>query len=321
MASAASPPSRKQMLAGAAWLLFAVLIWAGWLLSTRLGVGIPAAGQIAFAPWDIAALRYLVAGLLLAPVVWKRGWGWRQMTQKPRGWLWYLVLIGGAGAPYAVIVTSGLTFAPAAHGGALLPGTMPLIVAVLAWAILRERIDRAQALGFALIFAGALTLVGRELIDAAVSGGRTSIGHALFLTSATLWALSTLAMRRSGLAPLHATAVVAVVSMLIYVPPYLALTGARILHLPPGPALFHGFYQGVMTSAVSLVAYMRGIALLGPARAAAFGALTPVLVAILGIPLLGEWPAPAAWTAVLLTATGVVLASGAARAMLTRAKP
>lgn len=128
-------------------------------------------------------------------------------------------------------------------------------------------------------------------------------------------------MRRSGLAPLHATAVVAIVSMLIYLPPYFLVTGLHLLDLPAGPALFHAFYQGVMTSAVSLVAYMRGIALLGPARAAAFGALTPVLVAVLGIPLLGEWPAPAAWTAVLLTATGVVLASGAARAMLQARKP
>ena len=307
------------MLAGAAWLGFAVLIWAGWLLSTRLGVG--GGGAASFTPWDIAALRYLVAGLLLAPVVWKRGWGWRQMTIRPQGWAWYLVLIGGAGAPYAVVVTSALTFAPAAHGGALLPGTMPLIVAVLAWAVLRERIDRAQALGFCLILAGAATLVGRELVDAAVSGGRVSIGHALFLTSATLWALSTLAMRRSGLTPLHATAVVAVVSMLIYLPPYLAVTGTHLLHLPPGPALFHAFYQGVLTSAVSLIAYMRGIALLGPSRAAAFGAMTPVLVAILGIPLLGEWPAPAAWVAVLLTASGVVLASGAARAIMSRRKP
>jgi drug/metabolite transporter (DMT)-like permease len=314
------------MLAGAAWLLFAVSIWAGWLLSTRLGVGSAASvgavpGGAAFTPWDIAALRYLVAGLLLAPVVLRRGWGWRKMAARPNGGLWYVVLIVGAGAPYAVVVTSGLTFAPAAHGGALLPGTMPLIVAVLAWAILRERIDRAQALGFGLIFCGAMTLVGRELLDAAASGGRVSIGHALFLVSATLWALSTLAMRRSGLAPLHATAVVAVVSMLIYLPPYFIVTGLHLLELPAGPALFHGFYQGVMTSAVSLIAYMRGIALLGPARAAAFGALTPVLVAILGIPLLGEWPAPAAWAAVLLTATGVVLASGAARALLGRHKP
>lgn len=312
---------RGRMLAGAAWLFFAVLIWAGWLLSTRMGVGSAVSGTAAFTPWDIAALRYLVAGLLLAPVVWRRGWGWRQMTARPGGGRWYAMLIVGAGAPYAVIVTSGLTFAPAAHGGALLPGTMPLIVAVLAWAILRERIDRAQIAGLCLIFCGAMTLVGRELVDAAVSGGRVSIGHALFLVSATLWALSTLAMRRSGLAPLHATAVVAVISMLLYLPPYFATTGAHLWHLPLGPALFHGFYQGVTTSAVSLVAYMRGIALLGPSRAAAFGALTPVLVALLGIPLLGEWPTPAAWAAVLLTAAGVTLASGAARALLQPRKP
>jgi drug/metabolite transporter (DMT)-like permease len=96
------------------------------------------------------------------------------------------------------------------------------------------------------------------------------------------------------------------------------LTGARVLDLPPAEALFHGFYQGVMTSVVSLIAYMRGIALLGPARGSAFTALVPVLAAILAIPVLGEWPAPTTWVAVTLTAAGVLLASGIAPALLAR---
>ena len=63
--------------------------------------------------------------------------------------------------------------------------------------------------------------------------------------------------------------------------------------LPLAPMLFHGFYQGVLTSIVSLVAYIKGITLLGAPRGAAFSALVPVLVAVLGIPLIGEWPTPA----------------------------
>ena len=122
-------------------------------------------------------------------------------------------------------------------------------------------------------------------------------------------------MKRGGLAPLHGTAIVAVVSLAIYGPIYLAASGSRALTLPLGEAAFHAFYQGVMTSIVSLIAYMRGIALLGPARGAAFSALVPVMVALAGIPLLGEIPTTPAWLSVALTALGVLLASGVLRAL------
>jgi len=36
-------------------------------------------------------------------------------------------------------VNAGLLFAPAAHGGALFPGVMPLMVAILAALILKSR--------------------------------------------------------------------------------------------------------------------------------------------------------------------------------------
>jgi drug/metabolite transporter (DMT)-like permease len=245
-------------------------------------------------------------------VVLRRGFAWRRL-----GPVWFAVLVAGAGAPYVVVVTWGLTFAPAAHGGALLPGTMPTFVAVLSVALLRDRLDRGQVVGLALTLTGAGALLGSEIARAGLSDAQP-IGDALFLLAAFLWACSTLAMKRGGLTPLHGTAVVAVASLILYLPPYLVLAGGHALALPLAESAFHGFYQGVMTSVVSLIAYMRGIALLGPARGSAFSALVPVLAAVLAIPLLGEWPTPMTWVAVTLTAAGVVLASGAARAVLAR---
>lgn len=297
--------ARWRILAGAAWVLFAVAIWVGWMISTRFGVGIDTGAGLT--AWDITALRFLVAGFLLAPVVWKQGFGWRRL-----GALRLAVLVIGAGAPYVVIVTTALTFAPAAHGGALLPGTMPTFVAILAFVLLGERIERDQIAGLALTLSGVVVLIGTDLLAGTRAG--VSIGHALLLFAAVCWASSTLAMRRGGLGPLHATAVVAVVSMLLYLPPYFVVTGRHLFALPLAPMLFHGFYQGVLTSIVSLVAYIKGITLLGAPRGAAFSALVPVLVAVLGIPLIGEWPTPATWIAVVLTALGVVMASGVARA-------
>ena len=56
--------------------------------------------------------------------------------------------------------------------------------------------------------------------------------------------------------------------------------------------------------------YGRAISILGASRGAAFSALGPVLTAILGIPLLGEWPGPTDWIAVVLISVGVYLVSG-----------
>ena len=84
-------------------------------------------------PYDITALRFACAGLLLAPVVYRRGWGIRQV-----GVTKWLVIVCCAGVPYVLIASSGLQFAPAAHAGALVPGTMPLWAALLAMLFLRE---------------------------------------------------------------------------------------------------------------------------------------------------------------------------------------
>ncbi len=52
---------------GALYGVAAVSIWAGWIVVARLGL------RTSLTPWDIAALRFGVAGLLLLPYVLKKG--------------------------------------------------------------------------------------------------------------------------------------------------------------------------------------------------------------------------------------------------------
>lgn len=307
--AAAGQSQRRRVIAGSLWVLFAVSIWVGWILSARLALGPATGGRLT--AWDIAFLRFFVAGILLLPVVLRRGLGLDKL-----GPVWFAVLVAGAGALYVTVVTWALYFAPAADAAALLPGTMPMFVAILSYTIMRDRLDKGQLAGLALTLAGVVALISSQMLArGATYQASVTLGHGLLLLAAFLWACSTLAMKRGGLAPLHGTAIVAVVSLAIYGPIYLAASGSRVLTLPLGEAAFHAFYQGVMTSIVSLIAYMRGIALLGPARGAAFSALVPVMVALAGIPLLGEIPTTPAWLSVALTALGVLLASGVLRAL------
>lgn len=117
-------------------------------------------------------------------------------------------------------------------------------------------------------------------------------------------------MRHAKLEPLHATALVATGSLVIYLPIYLALYGARLAQLTVAEFTVQAVFQGVLVTIVALALYGRAIAILGASDAAAFGALVPALSALFAIPLLAEWPTESGWIAIVFVSIGVYLASG-----------
>lgn len=281
---------------GAAYGLAAIAIWSGWMTITRLGV------TTTLNTWDLTALRFGVGGILLLPVVWRHGWALDRL-----GWPRLLLLIAGAGAPYALIAAEGLRFAPAADAGALIPGVMPLFVALLATVFLPESFSNSRKTGFALILTGILAIAGSSLL----SGDWTrTAGHALFLTASLMWATFTLIMRWANLAPLHAAALVSTGSMIGFFPVYFAVAGFRILDAPLTDLATQGIYQGLLTTVVSLTLFGRAVAILGASSGAAFGALVPALAALLAIPFLGEIPGTPDIIGILTISLGVYLASG-----------
>jgi drug/metabolite transporter (DMT)-like permease len=283
-------------LKGAFFSLGAVSIWAGWSAITRLAV------TTHLDAWDVAALRFGVAGLLLLPVVLRRG-----LARDRLGWWGLAVFIVGAGVPYVLLAAGGLRFAPAHDQGALNPGFMPLFVAMIAAIILYEKPSPAGNVGLSLILAGAITIVGWHA--AAWTVTRT-FGHILFLSAAFLWAGFTVVMRQAKLDPLHATALVSTGSAIIYLPIYLVFRGTDLLRISTVDLAVQTIFQGILVTIVSLVLYGRAVAILGASGAAAFGALVPGLSALFAIPLLGEWPGGADWLGIAFVTAGVYLASG-----------
>ncbi len=292
--------SGRPYLKGAVFGFAAAAIWASWSVVTRLAV------TTSLDASDIAALRFGVAGLLLAPVLVRRG-----LALDRLGWLGLGVLIAGVGTPYALVAATGLRFAPAYDGGALNPGCMPLFVALIAAIVLGEKLSAARISGLSLILAGAVIIVGwhAEGRGAAWSTSRT-FGDVLFLIAAFLTACSTLVMRQAKLDPLHAVALASTGSLVTYLPIYLALRGARLAQVPLADIAVQAFFQGVIVTIVSLVLYGRAIIILGASGGAAFGALVPAMSALLAIPLPGESPGESDWVGIVLISAGVYLASG-----------
>jgi drug/metabolite transporter (DMT)-like permease len=281
---------------GALYGTAAVSIWAGWIVIARLGL------RTSLTPWDIAALRFGVAGLALAPFLLRKGLAFERL-----GWVGVLGIVLGGGAPMVLFANAGLVFAPAAHAGALFPGVMPLMVALLAALVLKEKFTTAKRIGLVLILTSALALMWSV---GATIGGTQSIGHILFLASAFLWACYTISMRYGRLEGLHAAAIAAVVSMTLFIPAYCLFFIDHLTQAPLQDLLLQGFVQGVLTAIVSLLLYGRAVALLGASSGAAFAALCPALVALFGIPVLGELPGPGEWCMIILISVGVYFVSG-----------
>jgi drug/metabolite transporter (DMT)-like permease len=284
-----------QYLHGALYGLAAVSIWSGWIVVARLGL------RTSLTPWDIAALRFGVAGLILFPYVFNNGLAFDRLR-----WGGLAAIVVGGAAP-VFLANLGLLFAPAAHAGALFPGVVPLMVALLAATLLREELTLTKKLGFAFILTGVLAIVwgsGSEL------GSWQNVGHVLFLSAALAWAFYTVAMRKARLDGLHAAALSAVGSMFLYLPIFALIPGARLAVASWSDLVLQAFVQGVLTAIISLMLYGRAVGLLGASSGAAFAALCPAMTALLGIPILGEWPKPIDWIAIALISAGVYIVSG-----------
>ena len=284
-----------EYMRGALYGLAAVSIWSGWIVVARLGL------KTSLRPWDIAALRFGVAGLLLLPYVLNKGLGLERL-----GWLGLAAIVLGGGAP-VLLANTGLLFAPAAHAGALFPGVMPLAVALLATVTLHEPFTDAKKIGFVLILLGVLGVAWGA--GGAIGFGQT-IGHALFLGSALAWACYTIAMRRARLDGLHAAGIAAVGALFLYTPVYLFVEGLNFAKAPWSDLALQAFVQGLLTAIASLVFYGRAVSILGASSGAAFAALSPAMTAVMAIPILGEWPAAIDWMAIASISAGVYVVSG-----------
>lgn len=272
-------PSRDSTLPNAlAYGLVAALIWGAWPVLSALGI------RQSLQVTDIAALRFLVAGLVLLPLVIRNGHG-------GLGWGRALVLSLGAGVPYVLAAAGGLAYAPAGQGGIITPSGTLIFSTLGGWLLLGDRPPRQRIFGMALILTG-VALIGAQAFTG-VSEDRWPAqwkGHLLFACGGLLWAGYTLASRAWRVDPLQATALVSVLSLVLYLPLYLAFAEPRLLAAPIAELAWQALFQGLFAAVLALVCYTRAVALLGAGRGAVFATLVPAIALALAYPLLGELP-------------------------------
>jgi len=256
-------------------------------------------------PADLILVRFLIAGLVLLPVLLR--WGLPSLAGI--GWRRGVVLLVTGGPLFALLQTGGYAFAPLAHGAVIAPAAVTILSTAIAAAFLHERLSRSHLIGAVLVIAGIVFISWHGLISA--TGNQTWIGDLMFFGSSILWAIFTVLVRHWRLDAVRAIAVVSVLSLVAMLPGYAITTGwQHFASLPTGALLLQAAIQGGLQGVVTIIAYSHAIRVLGVSRAVLFPAIVPAISVLIGIPIVGEIPDGMQVLGLALVTCGLLIAVG-----------
>jgi drug/metabolite transporter (DMT)-like permease len=282
-------------MASVALYVLLCVIWGSTWLVIKVGYG-------GLGPFTVASLRFLLAGILLAPIIPALNARW------PRGRTeWSVVACVGIvlfGADYGLIywgeqfIDSGLT--------AILFATLPLFTVAFAHVYIPgDRITVRKLAGTLLAFLGVVALFGESLrVDAG-----TLAPMAAIIVATVCAAAAGVVAKRHG-AALHAAALNApamLIGGIVLVAAAFA-TGERV-HLPSDVRTWAAIgYLAIVGSVVSFLVYFSLLKTWSVTSLSFISVFTPAIALALGFVFLDE--RPTLWTGVgaMLILAGVALA-------------
>lgn len=289
-----SPLERRRRHLAVAGMIFAVLLFGSNFVISRHAV------LHGMSVYDIMAVRFGTAGLLLLPLFLRRG----LTSCSGVGWGRGLFLLVSSGFPMSFLMLNGLSMAPAAHGATITPGTVTMIGIIGSVTMFGAVISRNLIIGTLGMLAGLACLA----IAGSAGGHATLTGDLLFFCCGLLWGFYPLMIQRWRIDGLHAAAIVSVLS-LIYLPLYAAFFFRGFAIAPWQAFAVQALYQGVLNMIVALWLWGRAAHVLGAAVVGRFPPLIPVTGTALAIPVLDEWPGPIQWIGIALIIAGLFVAS------------
>lgn len=259
-------------------LVLTTLIWGSNAVAARLAVDQVSPMMLTTARWSVACIAlWLVARRQVVAQL---------SALRPR-WR-YLLLMGTGG-----FTAFNALFYTAAHHTtavnlALIQGVIPVLVLLGGVLVMRLRVSAMQLAGVAVTLAGVGMVASRGQWSVLASLD-FNIGDVGILLASLLYAGYTLGLRsRPAVPPLVFFAAVAAVAALVSLPLLAAEVLAGRFFWPTPLGWLIVLYVGLMPSFVSQIFFIRGVELIGPARASVFLNLNPVFGPALAVLLLGE---------------------------------
>ena len=249
-------------------------------------------------PYDITALRFMIASILTMPFVFLY-WPHHLSLAK------ILTLAAlGPGAIYSGLMYSGLGFSPAAFAGVFANGTMPIFTAFFAWVLLRDRVPKSAAIAIAIILAGSIIVAYQSL---ATSSDNNLIGLPFFIGASLVLAAYSVLVRIWKLTAKQTLAIINLPNALVFLPIWYFFLPSTLASATTNDIVLQLIFQGIGPGFLALIFFTYTIQTLGPTATSAFAATVPATAALLAIPILGEVPNMIEWTGVVIVTIGLAL--------------
>lgn len=273
-------------------LIIMALLWAGGFIAGKL---------ITFqaGPFTIGFLRFFLATVILAALIRRQG----QFPPFTWALAGYATAAGFFGiCLYNYLFLSGMRLVDAGRASVIV-STVPIVVALIAWAFRQEKMSGLKLTGILTSVLGAWVVVSKGnlgvILGEAVGRGELELIGCVFCAAGyTLFSRQLL----TRVSPLVANVCISGLGTLFLLVPAVM----EMQHTPAqvsGSFIANLLYLTIGPSVVAVIFYYQAIKVVGPSRASQYMNLMPVFAVLLAFVFLGE-----PLTASLIVGSGLVSA-------------
>lgn len=284
-------------------MLLAPLFWGGAFGSTKhVLTELP--------PLTVAAIRFLLAGLLMTGwVCWRGEWNWRIIRES---WFSLLILACVGIFGYNALFNIGMQYTSAING-ALVIVINPVTTSLVAVLFFGERWSWLQGLGAVLSMTGVLIVITRADLSVLQSLSLNQ-GDLLLLGAVLMWTtyaiLGKVVMRK--VSPLLSTAVTMLFGALLLLVASLPENGWSKLPAASFQVMIELLYLAGGATFVAFLIFNIGVREIGASKASAYINLMPVSAVLIAVLFYGEPVTLVHGVGMLCVMSGVLLTTRSA---------
>lgn len=261
-------------------LVIATLLWGG-----NFVIGRAVAGDIP--PITLAFLRWCVAFIVFLPIVYSRVK--REWPMIKTHWPIVIVMAITGVACFNTLVYIGVYYTTSINAS-LMNSSTPIIIYILSFIFLKERLSKFQLIGTAISLSGVAFILSKGSLETLLSFSFNK-GDLIVLIAVFCWGVYSLLVKQyAGRLPGYSTFLVTIalgVIMLLPLTIYeLMTTSVDIVWSPSTIGAI--LYVGIVASIIAFLSWNSGVVALGANKASIYLNFIPLFAAIFAVLFLGE---------------------------------
>lgn len=261
-------------------LVFATVLWGGnFVIGRAISNELP--------PFTLSFLRWCTAFIIFLPIAWvplKREW---RQIRKHLPIVFFMALTGVAS--FNTLIYLALHYTTSINAS-LMNTTTPIIIYILSFFFLKERLTRNQLLGTFISLLGVLFIISKGSIESLLQFSFNS-GDLIVIVAVVCWAIYSLMVKQfSSKLPGSPTFLVSIFIGIIMLLPFFIyeMTNPAVQVTWSIASISAIFYTGIFASIVAFVCWNTGVIRLGANKAGIYLNFIPVFATLFAVLFIGE---------------------------------